>query len=327
MGIGIPECGARRGAPQRSAGARPRWRRAGAARRYTAPPMSQLTAVATPQRIALFRPGAAAPLLVQRAAPDRRPYLHPLRAPDGAGVLTEDAPAHHPWQHGLYTGLNDVNGAGFWMEGLRERDRETDGTFHPRPLAPPVVDGPAAAWSVVAEWRAPAAAGGAPLLEETQAWRFADGPPASPDGVVLDLDWTLRAAVDLTCGQYAYGGLFLRMPYRAGRGGAARSSEGGDAPAADGARARWMAVAMPIEGRPAARPEAGVAILSHPANPEFPPPWRVDRQLGVGPSRCVAGPWRLAAGAASSERYRLLVFAGPIDAARTEAAWQRFAAT
>src|SRR5918997_1728723 len=140
--------------------------------------MSQLSAVATPHRIALSRPGTEAPLLVQRAAPDHRPYLHPVLAPDGAGVVTEDAPAHHPWQHGVYTGLTDV-----------------------------------------------------------------------------------------AFGQYAYGGLFLRMPYRAGQGGAARSSEGGDARAADGARARWMAVAMPIDGRPAVRPEAGVAVLSHPPNP------------------------------------------------------------
>ena len=284
--------------------------------------MSQLSAVATPQRIALSRPGTESPLLVQQAAPDHRPYLHPVLAPDGAGVVTEDAPAHHPWQHGVYTGLNDVNGAGFWMEGLRESARETDGTFHPRPLAPPEVSGATAAWAVATEWRAPAAAGGTPLLAETQAWRFTDG----PDGFVLDLDWTLRALTDVAFGQYAYGGLFLRMPYRAERGGAVRSSEGGDARAADGARARWMAVAMPIAGRPAARPEAGVAVLSHPSNPEFPPPWRVDNQLGVSPSRCVAGAWRLPAGAAGSERYRLLVFAGPIDAAHVESEWQRFAA-
>jgi hypothetical protein len=284
--------------------------------------MSQLSAVATSQRIALSRPGTAAPLLVQQAAPDRRPFLHPVLAPDGVGVVTEDAPSHHPWQHGIYTGLNDVNGAGFWMEGLREHARATDGTFHPRPLAAPRLSGATAAWSVLTEWRAPAAAGGAPLLEETQAWRFEDGGA----GFVLDLDWTLRAAVDVAFGQYAYGGLFLRTPYRAERGGAVRSSEGGDARAADGARARWMAVAVPIEGRPEALPDAGVAVLGHPSNPEFPPPWRVDRQLGVSPSRCVAGAWRLPAGAASTERYRLLVFAGPIDAAAVEAQWRRFAA-
>jgi len=32
------------------------------------------------------------------------------------------------------------------------------------------------------------------------------------------------------------------------------------------------------------------------------------------------------AGAASTERYRLLVFAGPIDAPAVEAQWRRFAA-
>ena len=43
-------------------------------------------------------------LLEQHAAADHRAYIHPLMAPDGKGVYTENEPKHHPWQHGLYVG-------------------------------------------------------------------------------------------------------------------------------------------------------------------------------------------------------------------------------
>jgi len=268
-------------------------------------------------RILVFRAGHAEPSLVQSAAPDQRPFIHPIVAPDGRGILTEDAPAHHPWQHGLFVGMNDVNGAGFWLEGLREAQRAADGTFHPRPLASPKADGAGARWSVETEWRAP---GGAPLLDETQAWRLVDERAT----LALDMEWTLRARTDLRFGEYAYGGLFLRMPYRREWGGEALNSESQDATGAEGQRARWVAVSMPVEGRPDA---AGLAILDHPSNPDHPVPWRVDSQLGICPSRSIAGAWQLAAGEATSSRYRVLAFTGPIQEPWVESQWQAFAAT
>src|SRR5262245_61384122 len=72
--------------------------------------------------ISVFRAGESTALLTQNAASDSRPYLHPLVAPDGKGVLTELSPAHHRHQTGIYWGLTRVNGrdyftnpgAGFW---------------------------------------------------------------------------------------------------------------------------------------------------------------------------------------------------------------------
>ncbi|NRA38770.1 MAG: PmoA family protein, partial [Planctomycetes bacterium] len=55
-------------------------------------------------------------LLEQRCEAGRRPYIHPLFPLDGHGVLTEDSPDHHTWQHGLYTGLHGVNGSDFWFD-------------------------------------------------------------------------------------------------------------------------------------------------------------------------------------------------------------------
>src|SRR4029079_5047157 len=60
--------------------------------------------------IAVFRSGGRTALVTQNARSDERPYLHPVVAPDGRGVLTEDKPAHHPHQTGLYWGFTRVNG-------------------------------------------------------------------------------------------------------------------------------------------------------------------------------------------------------------------------
>ncbi|MCW5548578.1 MAG: PmoA family protein [Opitutaceae bacterium] len=269
------------------------------------------------RRLVLRRRGSLHPLLVQHAPADRRAFIHPLAVPDGGGVLTEDEPPHHPWQHGLYVGLNDVNGTGFWTEG-RLPGHGPDGTFHPEPMTPPRLTDHTAAWNVTSEWRAPE---GGLLLVEHQAWRLSD-----LGGVlVLDLAWTLTARVDLRFGQHTYGGLFLRMPWRKETGGEVRTSEGAATiAAAEGRPARWVALAMPLPDRPAG--PAGVAMLDHPANPGHPVPWRVDNNLGIAPSRCIAGAWTLAAGAATCSRYRLVAYAGGIDTERIERAWRDYAA-
>lgn len=274
--------------------------------------MAELEIRRTATGIAVFRAGGNAPILTQQAEPDKRAYIHPIVAPDGRGVLTEDTPPHHPWQHGLYAGLNDVNGVGFWMEGLREESRATDGTFHPRPIADVAAVDHRVTWTVLSDWRGP---DGALMLMEAQAWRLTD----LGDAYELDVTWTLTAAVDLTFGKYAYGGLFLRMPYKKERGGEAINSEGQINGAAEGQRARWVSVSMPIEGR---ADWAGIAMMDHPDNPEYPNPWRVDGQLGIVPSRCIAGPWHLTKGTSEVHRYRLFVFCGRTDRDRVEANWR-----
>lgn len=276
-----------------------------------------LSARYTPDCISIHRGNLETPLTVQNAAEDSRPYIHPLFAPDLNGILTENAPPHHAWQHGLYVGLNDVNGVGFWTEGLTRNPN--DGTFHPRPLKAPVASGNRVTWSVETVWRGPK---NDEMLLETQAWQFVD----RGADYWLDLTWTLTASIDLAFGKYSYGGLFLRMPYDAKRGGAATNDAGKINGEAEAQRARWVAVAMPIplEERPAAARDAGIAILDHAKNPEHPVPWRVDGQLGIGPSRCIAGAWKLPAGQSVVYRHRVYVFCGTTDANAINAIWQDF---
>ena len=251
-------------------------------------------------------------ILTQNARPDTRPFIHPIVAPDGQGYLTEDAPPHHPWQHGLYVGIKRISGIGFWEEGLR--NKPTDGSFHPRALTAPVVQGNTASWSVETEWRSPDAT---PMLHEYQAWTLRD------EGMqyLLDLKWSLTAVTDLTVEQASYGGLFLRMPYDPERGGTVLSSEGKLNQEAEGQRARWVAVSMPVPGR---QDSAGLALLDHPGNREHPVPWRVDGELGISPSPSIAGAWNLKARQADIYRYRLLVFLGEPQTSIIERAWQAF---
>ncbi len=266
------------------------------------------------QKFAFYRDGSPLPLLTQVATTDSRPYIHPILAPDGVGEVTENQPGHHLWQHGLYVGLNDINGFGFWTEGLT--GNVLDGTFHPRPLAAPTVLGKTTSWEVVTDWRAP---DGSPLLTETQCWRFTDNGSA----FLLDMDWTLTANTDLRFGKYSYGGLFLRMPWRAETGGDILTSEGATShQGAEAQKARWVALSMPVPRR--ATGPVGVAFFDHPNNPEYPNPWRVDGNLGITPSRCIAGEWHLSQGAETLNRYRLFIFQGLIDPAAVEAESVRF---
>lgn len=273
-----------------------------------------LTLEVQPESVTVYRAGFDAPMIVQNAPRDRRPYIHPIIAPGGSASITENAPAHHPWQHGLYVGLNDVNGYGFWLEGLKPERAATDGTFHPHIVGAPAADGDRATWAVSTEYRDPA---GAPLLHETQDWTLTD----HGDRLDLDLVWTLRALVPVTFGAYTYGGLFLRMPYRDETGGSALNSEGQGWTEAEGQPARWVAATMPIAGN---AQDGMVAVMDHPSNFRHPVPWRVDYQLGISPSVCIAGEWDLAEGDEKVFRHRVSVFSGPVEATTIDDVWNTF---
>jgi hypothetical protein len=275
---------------------------------------SELRIEETPGRVSVFRAGSTTPILVQNAEADHRPFIHPIVSPGGAGVVTENAPSHHLWQHGLYIGLNDVNGVGFWMEGLRESAAATDGTFHPRITGAPAARGNHATWTVATEYRDPQ---GTPMLDETQDWTLTD----FGDRYELDLEWTLRALTPLTFGKYEYGGLFLRMPFRKESGGSVVNSAGQTGDETEGQRARWVASRMPIADSPT---DVIVAVLDHVSNLEHPVPWRVDHELGIGPSPSIAGSWRLDSGQERQFRYRVAVFAAPVEPSVIEESWTEF---
>lgn len=275
---------------------------------------AELTAEAAPGQVSVYRAGSSTPVLVQRLPADRRPFIHPIVVPGGTAAVTEDEPAHHPWQHGLSVGLNDVNGVGFWTEGRRPESAHRDGTFHPRSLGRPWASGNRAMWALRTEYRHPK---GSTLLHETQEWTLTD----HGDRFDLDLILTFQADLALTFGQYPYGGLFLRMPYRPEIGGVAFNNAAEVGAEADARRATWVAVRMPVPGH---HGEVCVAVFDHPSNPEHPVPWRVDHQLGVAPSAGVARAWELDPGERRRFWHRVVVFASSAKPGAIDALWTGF---
>lgn len=182
------------------------------------------------QLIEVWRARADAPLLEQRAEPDKRPYIYPILAPDGRGVLGA----------ALYTAFDDVNGVGFDARNAAA----TPGTFHPLLLGPQRLEDRQALWSVISQWRAP---DGLDLLGESQRWTLTDHGHAYD----LDLLWTLSANVDLTFGPASAAGLVVRVG----------SQE--ITPAAGSGPAGWNEHDIPLEGEAGT---AGVALMRHPTN-------------------------------------------------------------
>ncbi|MCY9665585.1 PmoA family protein [Paenibacillus alginolyticus] len=90
---------------------------------------------------------------------------------------------------------------------------------------------------------------------------------------------------------------------------------------AEGKRARWVSCSMPIEGR---TDNAGFVFMDHPNNPEHPVPWRVDGELGISPSRCIAGQWELGKAEIQIHQYRILVFCGDRDPSLVNNNWRDF---
>ena len=235
------------------------------------------------ETIQVFRGAADEPLLTQHARENFRPYLHPIVAPDGKGLLTEYSPGHHKHQTGLYWGFTRLNGRDYFHHPGATHWRRVSATVRPKRT-----DG-AVGWQTVHELLDEA---GAAVLTETQTWTLRED-----DGeYVLDLVWRGEAEVGVTIAEYDYGGLFLRMPWRPGMPGQVVNVARQQDQRAEGQRAPWLDVGLQVEGRDDL---AHIALFDHPENDGYPLPWRVDTQLGVGPARARLGDWHIKKGETS----------------------------
>ena len=292
--------------------------------------------------IAVYRADGKEPIVTQNARPGFRPYLHPINAPDGNGELTEDSPGHHKHQTGLYWGFTRVNGQPVPKDTIKKRNKEwhrksggkggdkpaelvkahgRDFFHHPeseywRRDSATVIQamGEEVKWQTVYAMLDEA---GKSIMTETQSWTMrADG-----DKFILDLEWTGAAQTDITIGEYDYGGLFLRMPYRNDIRGEAINAARQRNQQAEGKRAMWVDVGMEIEGRD----DLGhIAIFDHPDNVGFPQSWRVDGQLGVGPARSRMGDWHIKKGSSEIIRHRLVVYTGEFNDVEMKSLWQDY---
>jgi hypothetical protein len=237
-----------------------------------------------------------------------RPYLHPLRSPDGKGILTEFSPGHHKHQTGLYWGQTRINGRDYF----HHYDKTYWANTKLAPLA--AINGASASWMSSSDLLDDA---GHPVVRETQRWSLTD----HQSWYTLDLTWKAEALADVTIGRYDYGGLFLRMPWKPGTPAEVINSEGQKNQAGEGRPAAWVDLAMRVEGM---SEMAHVVMIDHPSNPGHPALWRIDDQFGVGPAIARRGDIAIPKGEHVQYRYRLVIYQGEFDRERVAAAVAAF---
>ncbi len=260
------------------------------------------------QCIEVFKSNLDEPVVTHNLKDTMRPYLHPVLPPDGNGILTENQPAHHPHQTGIYWGLKKVNGRDYFMNN--------QGDFYQKVRHQILLDsGEQVKWESVYLLLDQI---GEAVLRETQTWALKE----SNGCFLLDLTWKGTAIQKVSIDQFFVGGLFIRMPYHADIEGQAVNALGEvDYSQAEGHRAIWVNVGMEISGR---SDWGNIAILDHPQNEVFPSPWRIDHQLGVGPSRQILGGYSIEPGTSTVERYRMVIYSGTSDPDRLDELWQQY---
>ncbi len=262
------------------------------------------------------------PLVGFNCRPGERHYLHPVHGPGGGPVLTQDRPTDHPWQHGIFTALHDVNGLDFWTEHRTPAPER--GTIRFDRLTDLAGDAATVTWRSHATWVGP---GGEPHLAETLALGVRRG---TPELYTIDVLWTLRALRDVRIGRYDYGGLAVRLLTHPERQHVNANGQRGTATSEQ--PAAWCDVTAPFDGSRAWTAEDklagawyGVTVFDHPQNPTYPTPWRVDAHGLINPSPSLAGPWSIAEGEEASFVYRLLVHAGHPDPDQIDHLHEQFA--
>ena len=240
--------------------------------------------------------------------PRLRPYLHPLRDPAGRIVLTEDKPADHPWQHGVFTGFHRVNSFNYWKEdqGRQRFVRLLDEKESPDRVS----------WRALVELVAP---DGAVVLEEEDAITIYA--PESPDAYVIDFDLLLRAKDrEVKFGKFFVGGLAVRMPWDKEKPRHTHlNSEGVRGRDCEQKRAAWCTVQRPFDGQ-----TFGFAVFDHTQNANHPPAWRADEQGLINPNVSGLADWSIPAGKERLFKYRLLVYRGSPTAEQLAARFEAF---
>ena len=268
------------------------------------PPGLRIIQNAREHTISVFRAAESQPVLTQHAHPDQRPYLHPIAAPDGNGVLTEVSPGHHPHQTGVYWGFTRVNGRDYFHNPGRDYWRRVSASVTQ-------ANGEEVRWQTVYDLLD---AAGNPVITETQRWSMRE----QNGRFVLDLEWRGEARTDVTIGKYDYSGLFLRMPWREGMKSDVVNAARQRNERAEGQRAMWIDVGMQVAGR---EDLAHIAVFDHPDNTGYPQAWRVDSQFGVGAARSRANDWSIPKGETEVIRHELLVYTGTLNDVELTNAW------
>ena len=257
--------------------------------------------------ISVFRKNGTKAILTQAAKEGFRPFLHPIVAPDGKGVLTEYSPGHHKHQTGIYWGYTRVNGRDYFHHPEADYWRKISSKVIK-------INGLEVKWETVYDLLDEA---GQAVLTETQTWTMRE----ENGKYLLDLIWTGEAKTDVTIGKYDYGGLFVRMPWLQGIEGEVVNGARQKNDKAEGQRSNWVDVGMKVAGR---NDLAHIAVFDHPENKGFPQNWRVDGQLGIGVARARNADWQIKKGAVEVIKHRIIVYTGELNDLTNNKLWSDF---
>jgi len=267
---------------------------------------------------------AGKPLFHYAADPRYRTHLHPVYVPGTREPMTRFRPADHPWQFGVFVGLNKVNGLDFWCSGEAVYPPEERGTMHVQDLRVHSERGDLS-FTGVSEWRDPR---GRPVLEEYQHIGVPEQSDCS-EAFVIDFTWELHGKHGpVHVAESPYGGLSVRL---VGEGETRRHLNANGHTGADCAdqAARWTSVAQPVDnvGTWIAHGDlsfayAGIAVFDHPSNPGFPNRWRVDPHGMINPCLAKSRSWDIPEGERVRFAHRLYAFRGVENGDAIEAAYR-----
>ena len=256
----------------------------------------------------VFLNGVSEPLIIQNAKDGFRPYLHPIKGPNGNGVFTQYSPGHHKHQTGLYWGLTRVNGRDYFHNPSSKYWRKKSSNIIKN-------SGDNVEWETIYEMLNNE---GEALMTETQSWSMSISKRGE---IILDLIWKGHANKKITVSKYNYGGLFLRMPWKRNIKAETINSEGDKNQTGEGKSANWIDLGMEISGLD----ELGrIVIYDHPSNDGFPNQWRIDGQFGIGPASARRGDWDIKKGDHKIFKHRLIVYSGKHDKPLVNQHWKEW---
>lgn len=255
----------------------------------------------------------------------RSGFIHPLWAPDGQ-VITNIHPEGHwhhvgiwnPWTHASFRGkVTD-----FWNLHKKEGTVRFKG-FISRTQGP-VLCGFEALHDHIAF------TAGKETVAINEEWMVKAFNSDGSSSRTWDIDNTLSCAdtAGIIFLQYRYGGGFGLRTTAAWKAHNSKvlTSEGKTRNEADSTRARWIM----ITGR-TDQGEAGLLVMSHPSNYDYPQPVRVwpdnnergEIMMNFSPTKMK--PWQLKYGHTYRLRYRVIVFTNDLSKEAAEDAWEAYA--
>lgn len=251
-------------------------------------------------------------------------YLHPVRTPSGR-VVTGDYAEGHVHHHGIWAAWTNTAFRGrqpdFWNMGA--------GTGAVVPMALDATwDGPVQA-GFQARHRYVDYSASEPVTALHETWTLRTYRETGADAEFpyrmfdLAITQSTASASPLTLPTYHYGGAAIRgLDAWDGPDGAQfLTSAGKDRANGNETRARWTYMGGTVEGQ-----QAGLAMLSHPANFRSPQPVRIHPEM---PYFCFApsqlGPFSIQPGTPYEMRYRFVTFDGPPDPDALDRLWNDYA--